>query len=92
VLAQGDVSGRSRAIELREIATALGAPVVRAFCDNEAPLPAGRQARRSVRSGVLDGGRLEAPTTQRVRLLIGCAYASSATRNPRDGLDGPMGV
>jgi DNA-binding CsgD family transcriptional regulator len=81
LLAQGDVAGaRTRAIELREIATALGAPVVRAVCTmaEGTALIAEHEpgaALSPLRRAWMEWQRLEAPyDAARVRLLIGCAY------------------
>jgi DNA-binding CsgD family transcriptional regulator len=80
-LAQGDVSGaRTRAGELRDIATALGAPVVRAMCTmaEGAALLAEHEpgaALGPLRRAWTEWQRLEAPhDAAKVRLLIGCAY------------------
>jgi DNA-binding CsgD family transcriptional regulator len=81
LLAQGDVAGaRSRATELREIATTLGAPFVRALClmAEGAALLAEHQpgtALGPLRHAWAEWQRLEAPyEAARVRLLIGRAY------------------
>jgi DNA-binding CsgD family transcriptional regulator len=81
LLAQGDVSGaRTRAIDLQDIAMALGAPVVRASClmAEGAALLAEHQAGAALgplRRAWTEWQRLEAPyDAARVRLLIGNAY------------------
>jgi DNA-binding CsgD family transcriptional regulator len=81
LLAQGDVSGaRAKATELRDIATTLGAPVVRAICAmaEGAALLAEREpgaALGPLRRAWMEWQQLEAPyDAARVRLLIGCAY------------------
>jgi DNA-binding CsgD family transcriptional regulator len=81
LLALGDTSGaRSRIDELRQIATALGAPVVRAQCNmaEGAALLAEHEpgaALGPLRRAWTDWQRLEAPyDAARVRLLIGRAY------------------
>lgn len=81
LLAGGDfAAARARAGELREIATALGAPLVSALClmaEGAAALaehqPAAALA--PLRRAWSEWQRLEAPyDTARARLLIGCAY------------------
>jgi DNA-binding CsgD family transcriptional regulator len=81
LLAQGDVSGaRARAVELREIATALGAPLVRALClmaEGAASLAEHEPgaALGPLRRAWMEWQRLEAPYgAARARLLIGRAY------------------
>jgi DNA-binding CsgD family transcriptional regulator len=81
LLAQGDVtSARTKAIELRHIATALGSPVVRASClmAEGAALLAEHEPNAALgplRRAWTEWQRLEAPyDAARVRLLIGCAY------------------
>jgi DNA-binding CsgD family transcriptional regulator len=81
LLAQGDVSGaRTRASELRDVATALGSPVVRAtyLMAEGAALLAEHEpgaALQSLRRAWTEWQRLEAPyDAARVRVLIGCAY------------------
>jgi DNA-binding CsgD family transcriptional regulator len=81
LLAQGDVlSARTRAGDLREIATVLGAPLVRALCltaEGTASLAEHRprEALEPLRRAWMEWQRLEAPyDAARARLLIGCAY------------------
>jgi DNA-binding CsgD family transcriptional regulator len=81
LLAQGDISSaRARADELRDIATALGAPVVSASClmAEGAALLAEHQpgaALGPLRRSWTEWQRLEAPyEAARVRVHIGCAY------------------
>jgi DNA-binding CsgD family transcriptional regulator len=81
LLAQGDVAGvRTSAIELHDIATALGAPVVRALCAmaEGAALLAEHDpgaALGPLRRAWTEWQRLEAPyDAARVRVLIGRAY------------------
>jgi DNA-binding CsgD family transcriptional regulator len=81
LLAQGDVAGaRTEAIELRDIATSLGAPVVHAACamaEGAALLAEGEPgaALGPLRRAWMEWQRLEAPyDAARVRLLIGRAY------------------
>jgi DNA-binding CsgD family transcriptional regulator/tetratricopeptide (TPR) repeat protein len=87
LLAQGDVAGaRTRAGELREIATALGASLVRALCmmAEGAALLAEHQpsaALGPLRHAWTEWQRLEAPyEAARVRLLIGRAYRELGDR------------
>jgi DNA-binding CsgD family transcriptional regulator len=81
LLAQGDIAGaRARTSELREIATALGAPLVRALCamaEGAASLAEHDPgaALGPLRRAWMEWQRLEAPyDAARARLLIGCAY------------------
>jgi DNA-binding CsgD family transcriptional regulator len=81
LLTEGDVAAaRTIAMELREIATALGAPVVRSLClmAEGAALLAERQPRAALdplRRAWMEWQRLEAPyDAARARALIGCAY------------------
>lgn len=87
LLAQGDVAGaRTRSDELRAIATALGAPLLRAQClmAEGAALLAEHQpgaALSPLRRAWTEWQRLEAPyDAARVRLLIGCAYRELGDR------------
>src|SRR5262245_30921504 len=87
LLAQGDVAGaRTRAGELREIATALGAPLVRALClmaEGSASLAEHKpgDALSPLRQAWMAWQRLEAPyEAARARLLIGCAYRDLGDR------------
>ncbi len=81
LLAAGDIAGaRRHAGELREIATALGAPLLRARClmaEGTAAFAehAPEAALGPLRRAWMEWQRLEAPyEAARARLLIGCAY------------------
>ncbi len=87
LLARGDVAGaKAEADELREIAAALGAPLVRALCHQAegAALLAEHEpaaALAPLRRAWMEWQRLEAPyEAARVRLLIGRAYRALGDR------------
>jgi DNA-binding CsgD family transcriptional regulator len=87
LLAQGDAAGaRARAVELRDIATTLGAPLVRALCltaEGAALLTEHepRAALEPLRRAWTEWQRLEAPyDAARVRFLISRAYRDLGDR------------